>query len=210
MNTAHLDSLELLRATRLTTLSLTRDLTQAQVDFRPAADAWSVGQVLDHLLIAEKLYRDSIAELIQMSKDGRRPVIRKGFKDIDTSIAYIPKSLLPFLDVPFTILNMFVPPFVRETMAELRLLPAQNPKIAEPASGRPIGELRDALRDSFDDTAALLKANPNLDYRAMRYHHPLLGENNVAQLLRIVAFHERRHQAQIRDILRSRALPKAA
>ncbi len=204
----HLDALELLRAARADTLRLTRGLTQQQADFRPGSHTWSVGQVMDHLLIAEQICRDTVRDLIGLAKAGRRPVIRRSFSDVDTSIAYIPRSLLPFLDVPFTVLNLFVPSFVREAITEHRMLPTQNPTIAEPASSRPITELRDGLRDSFDDTSALIRMNPNLDFRAMRYKHPLLGDNHVPNLLRIAAFHEKRHHSQIREIMKARLYPR--
>jgi hypothetical protein len=43
----------------------------------------------------------------------------------------------------------------------------------------------------------------------MRHVHPLLGTNTVPELLRILALHEQRHQAQILDLLRSMpALPE--
>jgi uncharacterized damage-inducible protein DinB len=203
-------ALALLRDTRTRTLDAVADLTQQQSDFRPAPDRWSVGEVLDHLLIAERMYRDVIGQLIELEKAGRRPVITHSFSDVNTSIAYIPKAFLPFLEVPFTMLNLFVPSFVREAMAEFRLIPAQRPTVAEPVRGKPVGELRDALRQSFEQTATLLRANPRLDYARMRYRHPLLGDNNVMQVLRIVTMHERRHQSQIREILRAREFPKAA
>jgi hypothetical protein len=103
-----------------------------------------------------------------------------------------------------------VPPAIRELMATFRWLPAQNPKVAEPAPGKPIGGLRNDLRASIDATAQLLKDNPSIDFRRLRYQHPLLGDNNVAQLIRIVSFHEQRHHEQIRDILKSRTFPQAA
>jgi hypothetical protein len=210
MISAHLESLDLLRKTRGTTLELVRDLNQAQSDYVPAPGKWSVGEVLDHLLLAEKLYRDSIATLIELERAGRRPVISKSFSEIDTSIAYLPKSVLPFLDVPFTLLNIVVPPVVREAMATFRGLPAQTPRVAVPSAGKRVGDLRNALRASIEGTAQLLKDNPSIDYRKLRYRHPLLGDNNVAQLIRIVSFHEQRHHQQIRDILSSRTFPQAA
>ncbi|MFN0171376.1 MAG: DinB family protein [Bryobacteraceae bacterium] len=206
----HLDALELFRTTRADTHSLIRGLTQRQADFRANAQTWSIGQVLDHLLIAERLYREAIQDLIRLAKAGHRPVISKSFSEVDTSIAHIPRSVLPFLDVPFTVVNMFVPSFVREVMAEFRIVPAQNSKLAEPAFSTPVLELRDALRDSFDDTAALIKMTTGVDFRALRYQHPLLGDNNVPQLMRMVAYHEKRHQSQIRDNVNSRHYPKGA
>ena len=190
-------------------MHLTNGLTQEQADFCPGAGKWSAGEVFDHLLLSENLYRKTIAQLIDLTKSGQRPVINETFKEVNTSIAYIPRSMLPFLEVPLTVFNLFVPPFIREMMTEFPVMPAQNPDIARPAKGRPIGELRDALRAAYEQTAALFAANPALDYRRMRYRHPLMGDNNVLGLLRIVSFHERRHQSQIRGILAARHLPRA-
>jgi hypothetical protein len=44
----------------------------------------------------------------------------------------------------------------------------------------------------------------------MLYQHPIMGSNSVLQMLRIVALHERRHQSQIQEVLRSRQFPKVA
>ena len=203
--------LELLRLTRQETLSLIAGISQEQSDFTPAPGKWSVGEVLDHLLLAEGFYRRMFAQLIELKKSGvARPVIKNDFDDLNTSIAYIPKSLLPMLEIPFTVLNMFVPAQVRELMTEFRILPAQGPDKAQPKKGRPVAELREDLRAAYEQTAALLDGNPNYDYREMRYRHPLLGDNSLLQVLRIVALHERRHHSQIQDVLRSRQFPKVA
>jgi hypothetical protein len=198
------------RAVRAETLRLVQGLGQGQLDFTPVAGKWSAGEVLDHLLLAEKLYRDLIAQLIDLSKAGRAPLIEKGFEDVNTSILFIPPSLLPFLSVPFTVLNMFVPDFVRQAMTKFRIMPVQRPDIADPRKGRPGAELRDDLRVSIAATEALLAANRSLDYSRMRYRHPLTGDNNVLQVFRILANHEQRHQSQLKEILNSKAFPKAA
>lgn len=203
-------SLAMLRLARAETLRLGAGVSQAQSDFSPGPGKWSVGEVLDHLLLAEKLYRRIFARLIELQKSGQRPLIRIGFDEVNTSIAFIPKALLPMLELPFTMLNLFVPTVVREALTQFRWLPAQNPDIAVPQKGKPIDELRRALSVSYEETAALLDSNPSLDYRRLRYVHPLMGDNSVLDSLRIVALHERRHQAQIQDILRSRQFPKAA
>ena len=202
--------LAMLHSAREATLRLCAGLTQPQADFSPGAGKWSAGEVLDHLLLAEKLYRGIFARLIQMRKAGQRPVIRIGFAELNTRIGYIPKPLLPLLEFPLTMMNLFIPTRVRETMTQFRILPVQNPDLSTPQKGKPVDELHAALAASFEETAALLRANPGLDYREMRYIHPLMGDNSVLQSLRIIALHERRHQGQIRDILRSRRFPKAA
>ena len=60
------------------------------------------------------------------------------------------------------------------------------------------------------DTLYQIALDHGLDYRELRYQHPLMGDNNVLQILRILSLHERRHHSQIQDIFRSRQFPKAA
>jgi hypothetical protein len=110
----------------------------------------------------------------------------------------------------FTVVNLFVPNVVRETMTQFRLLPAQNPDITTPKKRQRVSDRRAALQSSHDDIATLFEANPELDYRAMRFQHPILGSNSVLQILRIAAMHERRHQSQIQDLLRLPRFSKVA
>ncbi len=207
MYQAHLD---MFRRARGETLTFADSISQRQADWSPASGKWSLGEVLDHLLLAEKLYRGTFVRLIELQKSGRRALISSSFSDVNTSVGYLPQSLLPFLEVPFTVFNMFVPSFVREAMTQFRLLPAQNPDIAQPIKGRPVRDLSGELRSSLLETEALFHSNPGLNYRQMRYRHPLMGDNNALQILRILALHERRHHSQMRDILQSRQFPKAA
>jgi len=188
---------------------MVKGLSQAQMDYSPAHGRWSVGEVLDHLLLFETFFRNEIEQLIELKKVGREPVLKRTFADLNFSMAMIPKFLLPVLEIPFTVLNVFVPSAVRELMIRNRLVPAQSADIATPRKGRAAAELRDELERFLEQTGRLFKANPNLDYREMIEQHPLLGTNNVPQLLRLLAFHEQRHQSQLFDILRAPQFPKA-
>jgi uncharacterized damage-inducible protein DinB len=204
------NNLEMLRVTRAATLRLCAGIDQSQSKFVPAAGRWSVGENLDHLLLAEKLYRGIFTRLIDLQKSGQRPVISIGFDQVNTSLPLIPKPLLPMLEIPFTLFNMFVPTRVRDVMTQFRVFPVANPDLSTPEKGKSINELRQALAASYEKTAALLRANPDLPYRDMRYRHPMMGDNNVLQSLRVIALHEQRHQSQIERILRSSRFPKVA
>jgi hypothetical protein len=173
------------------------------LDWKPGPDSWSVGEVLDHLLLAETFFRGEIRELMERRKAGRTPVLLRGFKDLDISVGPIPKGLLPLFEVPLTLANLFVPALVRDFLIRSRLIPARHPTIANPRWGRPAADLRSELIDSLGETEALFEGNPGVDYRSIRYIHPLLGYNNVLDLLRIAALHEERHQERITELVRA-------
>ena len=202
------ESLEMFRSTRSRTMALADQLSQEQLNFTPATGKWSPGEVLDHLLRAERVNRDQIAELITLRKSQQKPFVKRTFADMNVSVAYIPKSLLPIFEVPFTLLNTFVPVGFREFITRNRLVPAQSPDIAIPRRGRSATDLREELASSFAETENLFNANPDLDYGEMSIQHPLMGTNSVPELLRFMAFHEQRHQNQINNIIASPQFPR--
>ena len=197
------------RATRNQTLGIVQELSQSQMDYEPAPRKWSVGEVLDHLILGQRLYLSYIAEVIGMKAAGQGSTLSLSFTDVDVSVGFIPKSLLPALEAPFTMLNMFLPTSVRDLMTRYRLIPAQNPDITSPRRARPADELRNDLISSLKATEALLESRPDLDYGEMMIQHPLLGNNNVPGMLRFLALHEQRHQSQINNILGSPGFPSS-
>ena len=74
--------LEMFRLTRAETLRVSAGITQAQSEFAPAPSKWSVGEVLDHLLLAENFYRRIFVRLVELQKSGARPVIRSSGSSI--------------------------------------------------------------------------------------------------------------------------------
>ena len=103
------DSLDQFAMARTHTLDLVRGLSQAEADAVPAPGRWSVGEVLDHLLLAEQFFRGEIRQLVGLARAGREPVLHRGFTDLDISLGPFPRRLLPVLTVPLTVANWFVP-----------------------------------------------------------------------------------------------------
>jgi uncharacterized damage-inducible protein DinB len=194
--------LQLLSATRQKTLALVDSLSQSELDRRPAAGKWSIGEVLDHVLLAEKLYRSEISELIDLQKSGKRPRIRRNSRQLDVTLFFLPKAMLPLVEVPLTIFNFMVPSTLREWMTQFPIVPAVNPTQAEPREGRSGEVLRRELQESVRETEALFASNADLDYSKMVHEHPMLGVNNVLKLVRITARHEQRHHSQIKRLLK--------
>jgi hypothetical protein len=192
-----------LREVREQTLSLVHDLTQEQLDQRLAQDSWSAGEILDHLIVSEKFLRKEIAELIERQRSGRATVLFRRLREFNISVGPIPRAVLTLLEFPLTVSSFFTPAFVRDFLISSRLVPARHPAVANPRHGRPDAELRAELAASIAETESLFEANARLDYRTLWHIHPLLGFNNVLDLLRIAALHEGRHQARLVEIVRS-------
>lgn len=201
MSTGLKPALELLRTTRERTISMTTGLSQAELDWQPGGGKWSIGEVLDHLLLSEKVYRDLIAELIELARSGRKPRVVRRTRELDFAPGFVPKSMLPFVEIPFTFMTLFVPKALREWMLLNATIPGQSPSVTIPTRGLRAEDLRRDLGGALERTVALLEANPGLDYAAMKAQHALLGVNNVPELLEVVALHERRHQDQIAALL---------
>jgi hypothetical protein len=200
-------TLERFRSIRARTLAMVQELSQAQMDYSPASDTWSVGEMVDHLILSEKITRGDIAELIELTKAGRKPVLYRSSTDFNVTTFFIPKVMLPLLEAPFSFLNMFVPNSVREFFVRYTLIPARAADAASPRKGRSAAELRHGLSSSLEETEALLAANPGLDYDKMIHQHPLLGTQNVPHLLYVLGLHEQRHQSQISKLLTNSQFP---
>lgn len=179
------------------TLRLASGLTQPQLNFCPQAGRWSIGEIFDHLLRAEGLYRGEIGRLIELARSGQRPYIRRSFSDVNVSPLFMPDALLPLFDIPFLVMSRFIPQTVRDLAVEYPLVPIRNPDIATPARGRLAAELNDDLASSLEQTRAMLVANADLDFTQMISEHPLMGAANVPQIIVFLARHERRHHSQI-------------
>ena len=201
------DELNQLASARADTLRLVAAMTQPHLDFSPGPGHWSIGEVVDHLLLVEQMYRAEIAGLIELKRAGHRPYLKRSFADINVSPLRLPQVVLPWLAMPLTVMNCFVPAIVRELATEYGLLPSRNPDRATPRPRRPGDELRSGLLSSLAETRALLAANTDLDFREMISAHPLTGASDVPHILRFLARHERRHQSQIGRVKADRMFP---
>jgi hypothetical protein len=201
-------AIEKFRVARETTVTIIRDLTQVQSDFSPGGKVWSIGQNVEHLLLTEKLYRTLMRNLIELARKGSgKRNIDLTFSDLDNSLAFIPRDLMPKLTLPLNVLNLVLPRAVREAMFRFPLIPALNPSASEPARSQPIAELRAQAVSSLDATEEIFRGKLPLCLMDMTLSHPVLGTNNVAQILGILAAHEERHQLQIRTLLAHSRLP---
>lgn len=202
-----IEPLAAFRATRARTLKILDGLTQTQLDYAPGPDCWSVGEILDHMILGERINREHVGRLIEMCRNGQKPELHLTFSDLNVSVAGVPRSVLPMLEAPITLMNMFVPDGLRNYLTRRRLIPFRNPDLATPQRGRAAAGLRSDLVASLQETEVLFQRNADLDFSALVLSHPLLGSYDVPGLLRFMSAHEQRHQSQITYVMTSPRFP---
>jgi uncharacterized damage-inducible protein DinB len=198
---------ERLHAVREETLGLLGEVSAEQALWSPRRGAWSIAQIADHLLRSEELYRDQFRRLIQMAREGKSSSIELSLREVNTSIAAIPRDVMRLFEVPMRMFNLFLPHAVRETLVRYPLVSALNPGVSDPRPGLSLEKLKQDLAAALTQTESLLRAPmpPNIERPTIV--HPLLGKNNLPQLLRILIAHEERHQGQIAGIRTSAGFP---
>ena len=156
-------------------------MTQAEADWRPGPDRWSAGEVLHHVVLANRTFAIVAARLIRQGlRDGLRPG---------------PESRRSW-------------PRMR-SIAEIGAAgPVKHPDRVTPTPGLPIATLRRELAESHRAVTAAIPALGGLDPGALRFPHPLGFELNLFQWIDIAGAHERRHLAQIERIVASPGFPR--
>lgn len=202
-----MDPLDTLRRTRRETVRLTDGLSQAQVDFSPGPDRWSVGEVLDHLIRIDRLFGDEYAELFRRGRRSGCAFRFRGLSQSGLSVPLVPQALLPLFDVPAAVLGVVVPRPVRQALLGNRAVPAQAPPPIRPRKGRPLADLRRDLQEAIETLEALLAANRDVRLESLYYYNPLIGFTDLPGILSFLASHESRHQGQLREILAAPGFP---
>ena len=182
-----------LRSTRERTRTLVAGLSDDETAERPAPERWSAGELLDHLLRTERLWRREVEELIRLERSQRQPYLSRLVADLPIPVVgRLPAPLVGLVSVPMTLMSAFFP---------TRLFLAQAPPVLEPRKGRAADDLRRELAAEVEATAAVFEDNDDLSFRRMIYQHPLLGLVDAVDLLRVITVHEKRHQDQLVEIL---------
>jgi hypothetical protein len=158
-------------------------LTQAQADWRPTPESWSVGETLHHLALSNRTFVIVAKKLIQR---GRREALTPG-----------PDSRRSWSRL--------------RSIADAAVSgPVKNPDRVTPTHGLPIEQLRQDLAASHAAVQEQIPALAGLDLEALRMPHPLGFELNLYHWVDITGAHEHRHLAQIRAIMAAPGFPPAA
>jgi hypothetical protein len=139
---------------------------------RPAADRWSVAEVLDHLARVERSVLKACVNQLAAAREAGLPAETES-----TSI----RELMP----PERVANRDQP-----LVSPERLLPKDNDAAA---AWREVEAVRERLRE-------FVVSCDGLALSQVSFPHPALGSLNLYQWLLFSAGHHARHAAQIREI----------
>lgn len=159
-----------LQAVRAQVLEEAEGLSQAQADWKPTEKDWSVGEIIDHLTIAEVATGKLTTKLTREAEAAGR-------------LAPFPASLSALARVPPQ------PPG-----------PAEAPPVVWPSHGKPIGELIATMKATRERSRQSIERLGAVDPRPLTFKHFRLGEMDLAQWWALQAEHDGIHLAQIREV----------
>ena len=146
-------------------------LTEVQLNFRPAPGRWSIGEILDHLCLAERSIGRTVSRLFQQAA-GRGMVSEIGAMD---------------------------PPAAAIDLARYSR-PASAPEGMRPSPERPLARLLAGLEESRERLLEVSARADGLVVGDVRLEHFQLGEINFYQWLTLEGAHESKHLDQVRQI----------
>lgn len=168
-----------LQAVRAEVLAEAEGLSQAQSEWRPGEQEWSVGEVIHHLTIAEIATGKLTTKLTREAEAAG-------------ALAPFPSDLRAFAPLPAW------PPG-----------PMEAPRVVWPEHGKPIGELIAALKATRERSRQSIDKLASVDPRKLVFKHFRLGDLDLGQWWCLQAQHDGIHLGQIRAIKHAHGFPRA-
>jgi len=156
-----------------------RGLSEAQLAFRPVPRRWSIGEILDHLCLAERAMTRSISRLLQHAA-GLGQIGEPGSME------------MPAAQIDLDLYNQ----------------PAGAPESVLPSPERPLERLLAGLEESRERLQEVTKRVEGRVVGRVTLPHFQLGELNFYQWLAVQAAHETKHLGQVRRIKGDPAFPR--
>ena len=158
-------------ATRTALEDEVRGLTDGQLGFRPAADRWSIGEILDHLCLSERSITRTVSRLFQQAA---------GLSQIWIAVDG--------------------DPFDAAIDRDLYARPAAAPDSVRPSPERPLELLLGDLVESRERFEEVARRVDGKAVGPVQLPHFQLGPLHLFQWLAVEGAHEAKHLAAIRRI----------
>jgi len=155
--------------TRARLLSAVEGLSDGQQAYSPAADRWSVAELVEHLSIVEGNVVRLLGKLLDKAEESGAASVTTG---------------------------SFDPISIEEHVERTRAVKLEAPERIRP-TGLALADSLASLKDSRAALHALRPRVERADGRALRFPHPAWGPLDLYQWLLFIGAHEDRHLAQI-------------
>ena len=163
--------------------ALAAGLTREQLNWKHAAWSWSVGQCLDHLCAANRVYGTAIAAALEGQPRAPVQAITPGW----LGRAFVTKYTEPS-------------PRLRRIPAPGKIKPVQEVDLS----------VLDRFHDSNDEVRELVRRASDHDVNRLRFVNPFVPfvRFTVGTGLEVISAHERRHLLQAERVKASAGFPR--
>ena len=174
-----------LQAADARAIALAKPLTPAQLNWKPGPDAWSIGQCLEHLCVANELYLPAIADALTGRRRAPVEEIRPGWLG-----------------------RWFIRNFIEPSARTKR---AKAPKPIAPGTQMVAPGILDRLLASNAAARAFVHRAAPYDVNRIRFKNPFIPglRFSVGTGLEVLSAHERRHLLQAERVRASSQFPAA-
>jgi hypothetical protein len=161
-------------------------LSPAQLNWKPSAEQWSVGQCFDHLIVTNRCF----------------------FPDMEKVAAGEYKSSLWGRVSP---LSGFFGRFILKALDPEKGRKTKAPRVFEPAKSDVAADVIERFATHQEELSALMRATAGADLRGLKVTSPVspVATYSLLDAYRIVVAHERKHFEQARRVTRAEGFPAA-
>ncbi len=184
-------------------------LSQAQLDFRPARNAWSIGQIAHHVGLAEGVWQGYLSSVLKAGASKKEATLRVSLQEVPFSARLIPDFILrnPFVLGPLSmVVNLLPRPFHSMLFAVPLIKMDSGPRM-QPRHGMSRGQLLKLLDETRKEMLAILDPAAGWDLTRFRVVHPLVGDQDPYGILELIASHDQRHSQQVGSITKNSDFP---
>jgi hypothetical protein len=202
-------AIQRLERQRALLLGAIEDLDQAQLDFKPSRQSWSIGQISQHIALGEVVWRGYLKNLLKDGAEKGQGTVKVSLNEVPFHSRFVPDFILrsPFVLGPLSVMIDLMPRPLQSMLFAVPLVKMDAGVRMQPRFGMSRTHVLKFLADTRKGTLDVIQPVSAKDLSRYRVIHPLVGDQNVYGVLELLASHEQRHTQQIEAIKRSSAFP---
>ena len=203
------DGISRMRTERTQVLSVISGSSQAQLDFKPSAEVWSVGEIAHHIGLAERGILGIAKEAVTCADAGTSTSKSVGYDELPITPAMIPKSLFRLAPIlkPFALSMRFMPAPLHNFILANPVVKVKTAPNLVPKAGMERGEIISFLNQAREETLQWLDSIKNRDLSRCVWEHHLMGRHDIYGTLDVLAEHEHRHLQQMEGVRKNPKFP---